>query len=148
MAKQYIGGRKIKHHENTKETTHGGTPLVRVEFANGDAEFISKLTFDNVVTENPIEPTELRERRVDPVIEKTLALLREHTILIGDLSYFALKLNQSLNYNTDQAQITLFEEWMPRPNSLDDVDLSTIDRILKSRKVSLKDINNGSSTTE
>ena len=58
-------------------------------------------------------------------------VLREWGLKVGELPYFSQLLNGLLDFNRDSAMIYLISEYMPKPLSLDDVDLITVDRILK-----------------
>jgi hypothetical protein len=140
MADQFIGGKKIKDHKVTKEKTPGDMEIVCVNYDDGSMEYFSKVMFDNIVTTEAIDATALREKRINPMVNVVLSILREYGIKIGELPYFSSLLNQSLNYNSDQALIELISQYMPKPNSLDDVDLITVDRILKAKKQTVQDV--------
>ena len=132
MSKQYIGNRKVKSVKETQNKTAGGINILEVHFEDRIEKF-SKLMFDNIVSEKPCNLTELRDKRVDPVVQIVLAVLREWGIKVGELDNIMLKVNQSLNYNNNQALLKLLGQWMPDPKSLDDVDLLTLDDILRDK---------------
>ena len=128
---QYIGTRKVKSHKKTKETTPGGTPIVKVEYEDGLVEHLSTLMFDKVISNEPCDETNLRKKRVLPVMEQVLMLLREWGMKASEMGYFSQLLNDQLEFNKEAAYIKLVSEYMPKPLSLDDVDLITLDRILR-----------------
>jgi hypothetical protein len=130
--KQFIGGKRIKLIEDTLEKTQGGYEIVKVTFEDNTIEHFSKVMFNKIVSDKACDASELRDKRIQPVVEIILAILRDWGIRTGELPYFSALLNQSLDYNSQQALIKLVSQWMPKPNSLDDVDFITIDRILKS----------------
>lgn len=136
----FIGGREVKDTKNTGEVTPGGFEVLEVTFQNGRVERFSKLMYDKIVTENSIDETELRNKRIFPIVEALLVVLRDWGIRLGELPYMSLLLNQSLDYNTKEAIIELWSQYMPKPDSPDDVDLQTVDRVLKLRKVTLDDV--------
>lgn len=131
MQKQFIGGKKILEVKPTEQKTPGGAEILEVLFEDETSQFFSKLMLDNIITENKIDETELRNKRVDPIVEVILTILREYGVKTGELPYFSALLNKSLDYNSNQALLKLLGKWMPQPLSLDDVDFITIDRILK-----------------
>jgi len=138
----YIGEKKIKGVIETGEKTHGGEPLVRVEFKDGTAEFLAKKMCDATQTEKAVDLTVLRDRRMEPVLTETLALLRDWGVKIGELQYFSARLNQSLDENSTEAMRVLWSQHMPKPKELDDVDFVTIDRVLRNRKVTAQEVLN------
>jgi hypothetical protein len=130
--KQYIGNKIITSVEKTNEKTEGGVDILKVSFRNGAVEHFSRLMFDKIVSEKSCDEATLREKRVAPVVAILLSILREWGIKAGELQYLSALLNRSLDYNRNQALTKLLSDWMPKPKSLDDLDLITIDRILKS----------------
>jgi hypothetical protein len=130
----FIGEKEIKEVKEAKGKTIGGNPIMEVKFTNGDVQHFSKLMYDRIVSEEKCDLTQLREKRLTPVLEIVLAVLRDWGVTSGELPYFSIKLNQSLDYNTNQALIKLVSKYMPTPKSLDDIDYITIDRILSEEK--------------
>jgi len=129
---QYIGKKKIASVKETDEKTEGGIDVLEINFEDGSVEHFSKLMFDKIVSDKDCDESALRDKRVMPVVAVLLSVLREWGIKTGELPYLSVLLNRSLDYNQNQALIKLLSDWMPKPNSLDDLDLITIDRILKS----------------
>ena len=140
MTEQFIGNKKIKIHFLTSETTPGGIPIVEVEYEDGTKEFFSELMFKEIVSDLSCDLTELRDKRISPVVKIVVGVLRDWGIKIGESSYFALVLNQSLNFNIDEAQKELWSQWTNKPLSLDEVDLIAVDRVLKSTRKTIKDV--------
>ena len=137
----FIGEKEIKNTETSEQKTEGGGEIIKVEYVDGTVEFLPKLMYDKVVTEQSIDLSQLREKRVQPIVQSILFILREWGIKTGETSYFSALLNQSLNNNIEQATIMLWGQFMPKPKSLDDVDLLTVDRVLREfDKKTLKEI--------
>jgi len=136
----FIGEKKIKSTEETKETTPGGIPLIRVLYEDGTTEYLSKKMHDEIVSKKATGLSELRDMRVRPLVAEVLALTREWGLKIGETPYFGQLLNQSLNFNIDQAELELWGKWMPKPKSRDDVSLTDVDRILKNKEFTLDEI--------
>ena len=128
---KYIGERKVKEVKKTEETTPGNTPIIAVTYEDGLVEHFSELMLDKVISNEPCNLTELRDKRVIPVMERVFMIMREWGLKTGEFPYFSQLLNQSLDFNTDAAYIKLVSKYMPKPLSLEDVDLIAIDRILR-----------------
>ena len=131
---QYIAKKPIKSTEVSEEKTFAGSDIIKVIFEDGTIEFIPKMMFDKIASDKECDVTELRDKRIFPMVEMTLTLLREWGIKIGELPYFSQRLNLSIDTNANEAYTRLFSKYMPKPNTLEDVDLSTIDRVLKNEK--------------
>jgi hypothetical protein len=129
--KKYIGKLQIKETLDTLDKTPVGSDIVKVVYLDESVEFFSRPMYDKIVSEVKCDETELRDKRVRPVVEMCLAIVREWGLTVGELPYMSALINQSLQYNSDQALIKLLSKYMPKPKSLDSVDYLTIDRILK-----------------
>ena len=128
----YIGENKLNG-ERVIDKTPGGIDILEVEYENGDKEVFSKLMYDAIKTDEPIDLTKLREKRIYPIVGSVLMILREWGIKLDELNYFSAILNQSLETNEKEALKYLYQKWSPTIKSHDEIDLITIDRILKSK---------------
>ena len=131
MKGKFIGKKKITSVEETKDKTPGGFSLIRVEYDDESIEYMSSLMFPKVTSDKACDESALRDKRMYPVVENILGLLRDWGIKTGELQYMSALLNLSLDNNQKEAMSELWSKWMPRPMSLDDVDLITMDRVLK-----------------
>lgn len=131
MNKQFIGPKKVKQIDDTEEKTTGGYPIKKVTYEDNTTEFFSELMLHKTLSDKSCDESALRDKRVEPVVEIVLAIFRDWGIKVGELPYFSALLNRSLEYNSNQALISLVAKYMPTPSSLDDVDYTTVDRILK-----------------
>jgi hypothetical protein len=129
----YIGDKKIKESKETEEKTISGNPIVEVTFEDKSVQHFSKMMFDKIASKEKSDATQLRDKRLASVLKIVLAVLRDWGVTTGELPYFSVLLNQSLQYNADQALLKLVSKYMPKPKSLDEVDYMTIDRILKDK---------------
>ena len=134
----FIGPNKVKSHKDIK----GEIPLVEVTYDNGVVEHLSKLMFDEIISEEKCDLTELREKRVAPAVAQILEIIRNWGLKVNEMPYMDALLKTSLEENVKAAQNELLGKWMPEPNTPDEVDFITIDRILRSKKVALKDVIN------
>ena len=131
MSKKYIGKKQIKENVETSDKTPAGNSIYKIVYVDDTVEYFSHPMLDKIISDERCDESQLREKRVRPIVEMCLAVLREWGLKVGELPYLSQLMNQSLNYSSDQALIKLVANYMPKPNSLDDVDYLTIDRILK-----------------
>lgn len=127
----YIGDKEIKSTITLEEKTTGGGEIVEVEYVTGLKESFAKIMYDKLVSEEQCDATALRDKRVRPVIETLLFSLREWGIKTSELGYISALLNQSLEFNEKEALKMLWKPWLPTINSLDDIDLIAVDRVLR-----------------
>ena len=130
----YIGLKKLKESKETEERTLGGIPVMAIEYEDGTTESMSKTMFDEVVSEKSCDLTELRDKRVRPVVASVLLIFREWGLKASELPYFSALLNQSLDFNKTEAEKELWSKVIPNIQSLDDINMVDIDRVLKSKK--------------
>ena len=128
---RFIGPKKVEFAELTGETTELGSALVKVMFADGTVEQFSSVMFEHIVSEEACDLSELRDKRIKPIVGAMLELLREWGIRVGETGYLSVLLNQSLDFNRNEAEKMLWSDYMPKPMDLGDVDLVTVDRVLK-----------------
>lgn len=133
MAK-FIGKTKIQEVRDVEDKTPGGFPIKEVVFEDGRIEWYSNLMYNNIVSDSRCDDTELRDKRIHPIVQVILAILRDWGVKTGELPYLSALLNQSLESNTTEAVKEMWSKFMPKPRDLDEVDLITVDRVLKSIK--------------
>ena len=132
MNKQFIGDKRIQEIRPIEnEKTSGGTSIEEVVFEDGSIEWFSSLMLKNIITDQKIDPTQLRDKRILPVVQMLLIILRDWGIKTGELPYLSALLNQLLNSNTEEATKELWARFMPKPRDLDEINLIAVDRVLK-----------------
>ena len=136
----YIGEKKVKSQAVTDETTPGGVKIVEVKFADNTVENFSELMLEKIVSDKACDLTQLRDKRVFPVVEIVLGIMRDWGIKLSELAYLSGVLNRSLDNNTNEALLELWSQYMPKPAAPDEVDLISIDKVLKAKKVKLEDV--------
>ena len=135
MPDQYIGEKKVANIIDSGTKTHGDVPVVAVIYEDGSKELISSLMIDKIVSDVACDLTVLREKRLTPIVEQILNLLRDWGVKFNELPYMSILLNQSLDFNQKEALIRLWAAWGPRLLSPEDVDLITVDNVLRSQTV-------------
>ena len=131
---KFIGKKKIREVKELEEKTPGGYPMKEVTFEDNSVEWFSGLMFDNIASDSRCDDTELRDKRIFPLVQVMLSVLRDWGVKVGELQYLATLLNQSLDSNTSEAVKEMWSKFMPKPADLDEVNLIAIDRVLKTIK--------------
>lgn len=129
----YIGPKIVKEVKTLEEKTPGGSEIVEVEYEDGTKEALTKMMYEEVVSETACDLTDLRDKRVRPIVASVLLAFREWGLKIGETAYMSALLNQSLEANKAEAEKELWLKWIPTLTSLDDVNLLAIDRVLKAK---------------
>ena len=127
---KYIGHKQIK---TTKEggKTPNGIEVVEVFYEDNTKEFLSKLMYDKIVSEEACDLTQLRDKRLEPLVKETLAVLRNWGIKLSELTAFYALLNLSMQNNEKEALLELWREAIPTLQDPDDIDLINVDLVLK-----------------
>ena len=95
----FIGTNKIISTKNLPENTHEGLPLIQVDYENGSSEVLSKLMYDTVVSEESCDPSAFREKRIFPVVQEVLKIMRNWGLKLNELHFFSAVLTNSLHEN-------------------------------------------------
>ena len=135
---QFIGPKKLESAKYTGEKTSSGVEIVKVTYEDESIEYLSSLMFEETVSKDKCDAGELRDKRVAPIVQGCLRIMRDWGLKSGETPYMSAMLNQSLDFNQKEAMYELLSKWMPRPNSLDELDYITVDRILKRKDEYLK----------
>lgn len=106
--KQYIGDKLILGVEKIEDKTPIGSDMVNVLFDNGTSKKYPTAMFNHVVTEEPIDATKLREKKVDPIVNQTIVLLQESDIIMDDIEYYINTLMASIDYKSTRANSKLY----------------------------------------
>ena len=122
----FIGEKEIKN-SKCDET------LCEVEYVDGSCETLAKIMFDEVAGDK-CDASTLRDKRVRPIVAHVLGVMRMWGLKTGEVGYFSALLNQSLMNNENEALKQLWKVHIPTLQSLDDVDLVAVDKVLKSIK--------------
>ena len=145
---KYIGQKQIT--KITEEQVLEDTPAIfSVEFADGTKELLSSLMLDKIVSEESCDLSELRDKRVKPIVEEVLEVFKNWGLKFSEIPYFSVLFSQSLEYNQNQAIIELWKKYTGRTNMLapDDIDFLTVDKILKEikkeDKITIQDVISG-----
>ena len=122
---KFIGDKEIRN-------CHCEENICEIDYTDGKRETLSKIMFDEIVSEEKCDATTLRDKRVRPVVAQVLGVMRLWGLKTGEVGYFSALLNQSLMNNENEAMKHLWKGVIPTLQSLDDVNLVAIDQVLKS----------------
>ena len=126
----FIGNKVI---ENGQHTEVNSIHLVEVTYVDSSKEVFSERMYEVVQSETECDLTALRDKRIEPVVKDVLTILRDWGVKMSELPYFSNLLNTSLMENEKAALKELWKPWISTLNSLDDVDLIAVDRVLKTK---------------
>lgn len=129
----YIGQKKIKE-TKVAEKTSNGIEVVEVQYEDETKERFSKLMFDTIASETSCDATQLRDKRIQPIVKAVLEILRDWGIKLSELQYMSLLLDTSIKENEKEAMRELWSERLPDLLDTEDIDMITIDAVLKSKK--------------
>ena len=135
MPDRYIGEKKVLTIMDSGLKTSGDIPIMEIEYEDGTKELLSSFMADKIISETACDLTVLREKRIQPVVEEVLKLLRDWGIKLNELPYMSLLLNQSLDFNQKEALLKVWSAWGAKLQSPEDVDLITIDKVLRSQTI-------------
>ena len=122
---KFIGDKEIRNHHCTDN-------LCEIEYVNENKETLSKIMFDEIVSEEKCDATTLRDKRVRPVVAQVLGIMRLWGLKNSEVGYFSALLNQSLQNNEDVATTHLWKTINSTLQTVDDVSLVDVDKVLKS----------------
>jgi len=129
---KYIGLKPIKEIKEGDKTSNG-IEIVEVLYEDGTKEILSKLMYDKIVSEESCDLTQLRDKRLEPLVKETLVVLRNWGIKLSELTPFYALLNLSMQNNEKEALLELWQEVVPTLQDPDDIDLIAVDLILRRR---------------
>jgi len=105
--KQYVGkfiaDKVVTGVELIDEVTYLGSSKVKVTYIKGE-EVLPFIVFKDLVSDKSYDLSELREKRINPVLEKVIAIICEYEISKEDIEYAMLtKLPNLLQKNLEEA---------------------------------------------
>lgn len=126
----FIGQKQIKKIKEG-ERTQNGIEVVEIFYEDNTSEFLSKLMYDKIVSEEACDLTQLRDKRLEPLVKETLVVLRNWGIKLSELTAFYALLNLSMQNNEKEALLELWRDVIPTLQDPDDIDLINVDLVLR-----------------
>src|SRR3990167_3514852 len=126
----FIGQKQIKKIKEG-ERTQNGIEVVEIFYEDNTSEFLSKLMYDKIVSEEACDLTQLRDKRLEPLVKETLVVLRNWGIKLSELTAFYALLNLSMQNNEKEALLELWRDVIPTLQDPDDIDLISVDLVLR-----------------
>lgn len=125
---KFVGPYKIEEISLSSEKTYLGKPKVVLTFENNKTQELPLEVLQSIVTKTKSDLTELREKKVKPVVEKILIILVESELGQTDLNYaIGPKLTESLNQSFRLANEALWGR------EKDDVTLMDVEKVLRKK---------------
>lgn len=103
-----------------------GDKNVFVTYKDGSSEIITKLMYDASITEEPLDPSALRDHQMKPIIIGIISLLLEYDVKASDVQYITALVITSLQEWEVEADKKLWNGVGKRQ-----IKISDIDKVLK-----------------
>ncbi len=105
---KFIGPNRITAVSASERVTYLKRPILKVEYANGEAEEYPAAILKNIVTDAASDLTKLRDAYVKPVIEEVISILLEAEVSIADIEQILARTSMSLNDSLERANAILW----------------------------------------
>jgi ABC-type dipeptide/oligopeptide/nickel transport system ATPase subunit len=96
MYKGYIGLNKIEDAVVSQYKTPNGAEIIQFTFEDKTTSLVPKVMAEKIVTDEPIDLTTLRDKRMQPICEKILEVLSEYDIKTKEWDYASAIVGGSL----------------------------------------------------
>jgi len=127
---KFIGSNQIEKVELIEDKTFLEKPKVMVFYKNEYQEVYPEKVLESIVTDDKSDATELREKRVAPVVKELLVVLAEAELTMEDAAYAVMsKVKFSLDDSIARAAKLLWGK------EVHEITLMDIDDVLKGRLV-------------
>lgn len=146
-AGKYIGEKQIKEVVKSGEKFFPAVEPFSVEYMDGTKEIYSPFLIEYVISDEPCDVSELRDKRLQPIVKQVLTVIRDWGLKLNELSPLSILLNQSIDFNHAQALNFLWGKYMAKPLSPENVDMLTIDKVLRDAENAGDKRNAGDKTT-
>lgn len=124
--KQFIGPKEVKEVIIASEVTPASKlPILKVIFVDGSSTLIPKITFDGIVTSEPIDATKLKDKRVVLIAQQVLNLFADYDLKLSDFELLHGTLKLSIDDSYGRATRKL---WGTDEKSMLDVDRVLVPR--------------------
>jgi len=132
---KFIGPKKVVSLVKENIKTNGGNEIVTVLYNGGGKEIMPLNAYNILATEKATDYTELRNRKINDLVLKTLSILAEHDIKSGEVDYFNLMLGNEILNSFNRATNFLWSKddksFVPGVNVLLDKSLLEADIIIR-----------------
>ena len=120
--KKWVGDRQIDTCEPMPDRIDAaGDPLWKVKFIQGGVEYFTKRMLDAVITDKNTDLTDLRIRRMHPIVQEVLKVLSLYGFKKAEFEYLISVLKASIDERLLQANNYLW--------GVNDYDLSFLDLV-------------------
>lgn len=110
MIGKYIGGLKIVNESvDSGDTTPIGSTVVDLTFEDGSHELLPSRMLEAVMTDEPVDPSKLRDLRVVAVCAAIIEQFAEYDIKLNEFDHIVQTLKMTLDENFGRATEILWE---------------------------------------
>lgn len=81
---KYVGGEKIAEAIRLVRHTPLGKEMIKLVYDSGKEATFSLEDLEAIISNEPLTPTQLSDRRIEPVVAEILAVLLEHDLTLDD----------------------------------------------------------------
>ncbi len=126
---KFIGSYKIKEATKAKRKTYLGNEAIEVKLNNEEKREYPKAMLDQMITKEKSDLSELREKRVRPVVEQVITICAEAELNKAEIQYaLGAKMELSLNNTRNIADSILWGK------DIDEITLYDIEQVFKKNK--------------
>ena len=122
MSKQYIGDKQVFGFTKIENKDYD-FPLVEVLYKDDSKEIMSEKMKDAIITEESIDASSLREKRMQAVASEALGMLLSYGVKYKELDYLFSLLKKSLEMNYEYANEML---WGKNIYEVNLIDMNTV----------------------
>jgi hypothetical protein len=105
---KFVGLKKIKGIKLAKRKTYLGKDVCGISYEDGTEEEMTEEVLKNVVSVMATTTDYVRDKMIDPLVEKIMAILLEGEIKVIDVEYFKQKLTGTINFHHENAETALW----------------------------------------
>lgn len=131
MIGKFVGHKKIKNVKVSEEfLTPRGSTMVELEYEDGTREFLTSPMVEAVMTDEPLDPSALRDKRVIAVCKEILDVFGEYDPKLNEWDHIAQTIKMSIEGNFSRAEEVLWKtpekRWLDVWRTLKDAGIEPI----------------------
>jgi len=107
---KFVGSKKIQYVKLAERKTYLGKDVYEITFESGitAVQEITEENLKNILSDVATDETQVRDKMVDSLVEKTMGILLEGEIKVIDMEYFKQKLTGTINYHHENSETILW----------------------------------------
>jgi hypothetical protein len=110
MIGKYIGGKKIITQDvDLEQLTPGGHAIATAKFDDGSTELIPTIMYEAMMTDEPVDPSKLRDLRVMAISKAIVEVFAEYDMKLNEFDHVVQTLKMTLDENFGRATEILWK---------------------------------------